>query len=223
MTIVTEKRCPKCGEIKPIDQFYRMRKGQDKRHARCIVCMKVDNGINWRKHKEKRQEYNRKYYIDNYAACRAYQSAQWKVYIANEEVRNRRNENRRVRYATKTKERERARNNRYMVIWRQSEHGKDLHRINMRARAAKKRQLPCTLTLSQWKCILRLYDYKCAYCGSSPHQLHQDHVIPVSSGGSYTFDNIVPACKSCNSSKGSKLLYDWLLTERTPWARMAKM
>lgn len=67
---------------------------------------------------------------------------------------------------------------------------------------ARKNQLEATLTLEQWEAIKRIYNYRCAYCGRKPEILTQDHVIAVSKGGSYKVSNIVPACLSCNSSKG---------------------
>ncbi|HYG39793.1 MAG TPA: HNH endonuclease [Cytophagales bacterium] len=42
---------------------------------------------------------------------------------------------------------------------------------------------------------------KCQYCGS-PDNLTLDHVIPKSRGGSSNWDNLITACKSCNSKKG---------------------
>lgn len=47
----------------------------------------------------------------------------------------------------------------------------------------------------------------CKYCGvafseKTPPTI--DHVIPLSKGGTHTKDNIVLACKSCNSKKGNR-------------------
>ncbi|MDX2303017.1 MAG: HNH endonuclease [Microscillaceae bacterium] len=42
---------------------------------------------------------------------------------------------------------------------------------------------------------------KCQYCGSTK-DLTLDHVIPRSKGGRSTWDNLVTACKHCNSKKG---------------------
>lgn len=42
---------------------------------------------------------------------------------------------------------------------------------------------------------------KCQYCGSTK-DLTLDHVIPRSKGGRSTWDNLVTACKNCNSRKG---------------------
>jgi hypothetical protein len=50
--------------------------------------------------------------------------------------------------------------------------------------------------------------YKCTYCGSKK-DLSVDHIVPVSRGGSNENDNLVTACRSCNSSKGDKMLNEW--------------
>ncbi len=42
---------------------------------------------------------------------------------------------------------------------------------------------------------------KCQYCGSTK-DLTLDHVIPRSKGGRSSWDNLVSACKNCNSKKG---------------------
>lgn len=63
--------------------------------------------------------------------------------------------------------------------------------------------LPYTLTVKEWDEIKESFGNKCAYCGGEK-KLSQDHVIPLSRGGGYTKDNIVPACKSCNSKKGDR-------------------
>lgn len=41
----------------------------------------------------------------------------------------------------------------------------------------------------------------CQYCGS-PKDLTLDHVTPRSKGGKSTWDNLVTACRPCNSKKG---------------------
>lgn len=47
-------------------------------------------------------------------------------------------------------------------------------------------------------------EYSCVYCGKRNIDLTLDHVIPVSKGGKNTWDNLVTACKSCNSKKGDR-------------------
>jgi len=65
------------------------------------------------------------------------------------------------------------------------------------------------LTAAEWKEILKKFDNKCVYCGISfSKQIPptQDHKIPISKGGHHTKDNILPACKPCNSRKCDKII-----------------
>lgn len=70
-------------------------------------------------------------------------------------------------------------------------------------RRARENELPHTLTDSEWEEIVKKYHYLCIYCGCSDKRLTQDHWIPITKGGGYTAENIVPACQSCNSRKGT--------------------
>lgn len=69
--------------------------------------------------------------------------------------------------------------------------------------------LPNTLTDVEWDSAVRFFEGKCAYCGKAGKTLTQDHFIPLSKGGGYTADNIIPACGSCNSSKKNRWFEDW--------------
>ena len=71
-------------------------------------------------------------------------------------------------------------------------------------RRAYRLGLPGHLTLEQWRAIKVAYKGKCAYCGKRTKRLTIEHVIPISKGGGTLPDNIVPACYSCNSSKGNR-------------------
>jgi 5-methylcytosine-specific restriction endonuclease McrA len=53
-----------------------------------------------------------------------------------------------------------------------------------------------------------LYAGPCSYCGASG-EMTLDHVVPISKGGVHGVSNLVPACNSCNSSKGQKVLIEW--------------
>ena len=70
-------------------------------------------------------------------------------------------------------------------------------------RKALKCHLPNTLTIQQWKIIKLQFNNRCAYCGKEL-PLAQEHFIPISKGGEYTVNNIIPSCQSCNSSKGNR-------------------
>lgn len=51
----------------------------------------------------------------------------------------------------------------------------------------------------------------CVYCGRTVYgnNLHLDHVIPWSRGGSDEADNLVVACAKCNLEKGDKTPREW--------------
>ena len=50
----------------------------------------------------------------------------------------------------------------------------------------------------------------CCYCGSRDY-LSVDHLIPTKRGGANTGDNLVWACRSCNSSKCARDALEWLV------------
>lgn len=54
----------------------------------------------------------------------------------------------------------------------------------------------------------------CAYCRASDESLQRDCVLPVSRGGRYTLLNVVPACRSCNTSKCNDEVTSWLRRKR---------
>lgn len=47
----------------------------------------------------------------------------------------------------------------------------------------------------------------CFYCSGQFDTI--DHIIPLMRGGDNMEKNLAPCCRSCNSSKGSKLLSEW--------------
>ena len=51
----------------------------------------------------------------------------------------------------------------------------------------------------------------CHWCGGtfSAEELTMDHVIPVARGGKGSRNNVVPACKQCNSNKKYLLPMEW--------------
>lgn len=50
--------------------------------------------------------------------------------------------------------------------------------------------------------------YKCQKCGSN-HNLHIDHITPLSKGGSNDVDNLQTLCGRCNSQKGNRNSNDY--------------
>ena len=66
------------------------------------------------------------------------------------------------------------------------------------------------LTPSERKNLLKVWksqNLSCSYCFNLCDTV--DHVVPLVRGGSNQIGNLVPACRKCNSSKGSKLIVEW--------------
>jgi len=87
-----------------------------------------------------------------------------------------------------------------------------------RARAARKRKrrmdrVEHDLSDEQWVALQETWG-GCAYCGVTDTPLQRDCVLPISRGGRYTIDNVVPACRSCNASKCNAEVTGWLRRKR---------
>lgn len=65
-----------------------------------------------------------------------------------------------------------------------------------------------SLTDEEWKATCSYFNDKCAYCGADGLMTY-DHFVPFSKGGSFTKDNIVPACSFCNGSKSNDFFDEW--------------
>lgn len=76
------------------------------------------------------------------------------------------------------------------------------------ARRARKAGAPGKHTGSEWRQCLESYGGLCVYCLRKATT--KDHLVALTSGGSNHIGNIVPACKSCNSSKHASPLLVWL-------------
>lgn len=88
----------------------------------------------------------------------------------------------------------------------------DDNRLRKIRAAEKRRSLTVgDLTTEEWQEILDEFDHRCAYC-QTQGALAMEHLTPISRGGRHTRSNVVPACKSCNSSKGAKTLLEFAST-----------
>jgi 5-methylcytosine-specific restriction endonuclease McrA len=65
-----------------------------------------------------------------------------------------------------------------------------------------------TVTEADWLSLLNRHGYCCAYCGGAG-PLSVEHVVPITRGGRHSLGNILPVCRSCNSSQGGRLLSEW--------------
>jgi CRISPR/Cas system Type II protein with McrA/HNH and RuvC-like nuclease domain len=58
--------------------------------------------------------------------------------------------------------------------------------------------------------VYRRDNFECVYCGDYNRKtLTLDHVVPQSKGGKDTWDNLVTACRKCNSEKSNLTLEEY--------------
>lgn len=65
--------------------------------------------------------------------------------------------------------------------------------------------------------VYELCNRTCLYCGAT-EDLTLDHIVALANGGAHSEDNLVVACRKCNSSKRIKSLEDWLRMQ--PWSNV---
>lgn len=67
------------------------------------------------------------------------------------------------------------------------------------------RQPPVQTLSFNKKNILKRDGYTCQYCGrNSGERMTIDHIIPRSHGGKMVWENVVSACRACNTRKGNR-------------------
>lgn len=77
---------------------------------------------------------------------------------------------------------------------------------SVKTRRARMRGAPGIHTEAQWEVLKKQYNYMCLCCKQQEPfiKLTEDHIIPISRGGSHDISNIQPLCKQCNGRKFTK-------------------
>jgi 5-methylcytosine-specific restriction endonuclease McrA len=85
--------------------------------------------------------------------------------------------------------------------------------VAARRRKRRMARVEHDLTDEQWSVLQSAWG-GCAYCGDAGTRLQRDCVLPLSRGGRYTLENVVPACRSCNTSKCNDEITGWMRRKR---------
>lgn len=205
MDIITEKRCTKCGEIKPLSDYYKDKRKTLGVYPACKLChLKTDSESYYRNRDARlaqKKEYHKSYLKIDHA----------------KELKKTRDKKYRQTHKDQIRERDRAYKKtipnkiyEYNKKYTAKPHVKMLRRFYADTRRSRIKNLKSDLTWRQWLMILSMFVYRCAYCGKETDDLQKDHFIPLTRGGGLTIDNIVPACKNCNCSKNDSMPQDWI-------------
>lgn len=96
---------------------------------------------------------------------------------------------------------------------RRKEHPEKAAVLSMHCRA-RKVNAPGSHTAKERKQVMAMFGGRCAYCSSQATTA--DHMTPLSRGGSNDAANLAPACRPCNSKKGTMTFEEYLLRGFTP-------
>lgn len=220
------KVCSKCGNEFPATSefFHKTKSIKSGFRPECKICYHqyyLDNKENWRRYREEHKEeiiQKQKEYVEKnkdkiiertkkYRELRKEELSQKrKDYTAanKERVYSRKRELRLINL-----EREHDRINKYNA----SEIGRKRTRLNAHKRRARSKNITVDYDIKKWEECKTEFNNICCYCGKAD-QLTQDHFIPLSKGGEYTTNNIIPACKSCNSSKNNRGFFEWYTQQK---------
>jgi 5-methylcytosine-specific restriction endonuclease McrA len=176
MASITEKKCTKCGEVKNISMFGKLKIGKNGLMPHCKECDKKKSR-QWQKdNPERTRAIKRKWLEANPEKAR----------ISVREYRDRN-----ILYSL-------------VRVKQWQKNNPEKMAIIKHARRANVLKNGGTYTVSEWLDLCGKYNYKCLRCEKTGIKLTVDHVIPLSKGGKNSIDNIQPLCKPCNSSKGAK-------------------
>jgi hypothetical protein len=97
----------------------------------------------------------------------------------------------------------------YAKLISRSAHGKIVYPfVADRFKKLRDGQITISGTIREWEREQEL-PHECVFCGSRDN-LSSDHLIPRNRGGDDSADNLVLACRSCNSSRNDKGVFEWL-------------
>jgi 5-methylcytosine-specific restriction endonuclease McrA len=194
--------CKKCSS--EYKKQYKINNAEKIRQSSKIYCQKNTEKIKQSSKQyrlinaQKIREHGKKYYQNNKSLCC---EKRREYYRSNKDKKSLyyKNNIERIRTARKLYRKE---NLEYFKEYNKNylNNNRDKFRNASQMRYARKKNLPANYTAEQWEEAKRYFNNKCAYCGKEK-PLTQDHFVPLSKGGEYTINNIVPACGKCNSSK----------------------
>lgn len=91
--------------------------------------------------------------------------------------------------------------------WRKTPQGRASEAVRKARRKALLQAADCGCVTPEK--LLAIREAPCSYCGGTADTT--DHLVSLTAGGRHCLENIVAACKPCNSRKGPMPLAEWLV------------
>lgn len=182
------KRCSRCGQQKPQEEFYARKRSVDGRQAWCKTCMR---------------SVTREWFGAPGRAAAV--KAAWRA--ENPEL------NRETQRQWQAANSERVET--YSLKWRLA--NPDVPRHQARMRRARIRNAGGSYTIEEMAALFARQGGRCAnpYCRCEIDMAtaHRDHDIPIARGGSNSIGNMRWLCQPCNQRKGAKMPDVWQASE----------
>lgn len=190
------KFCKGCQEAKPLADFSVAKRGKDGRAYYCRPCNAAKRREHYHTLDKKALADRQREYLRNNPEQAEKSRARARAWAkANPEKVNERNR------AWRAANPERSAS--FTKTWRDAHPDETL--THRHRRMARLRNAPVNdFTAVDWREVLAEFNHACAYCLASDVPLQQEHMQPISRGGSHTRSNIVPACGPCNMRKGAR-------------------
>ena len=210
----SHKICTKCGQDKPLSEYYVNRAMQDDIHHLCKDCSKRATRAYYAAHKDEILARQREYRRTHQEKIKTYQAA----YRANNPDRVRAlqkawcstHKGHLKRYQKRYDQEHKKERNAREKGYRQTPAGKAR---NARSKAKKRMRRLQTdaavkLTAKQWQARIAEYDSRCCWCGKElvKEEIVMDHIVALANGGAHAASNVAPSCWDCNASKHTR---DW--------------
>lgn len=200
------KVCKICSEEKKLSEFYKSSRHKDGHFSHCKECHK-DKIKQWPSQSEEESRARVKFWKDKNRERVRQENREYARRKYNELSHRERSaiyHARKLyleRYKASLTDEQKTRYAETALAWARDNSDK----VNNKTKRyrARKHGAAGSHTLEEWLGLCANYGWKCLRCGE-PRLLTEDHIEPLSKGGSDYIENIQPLCGPCNSAKGVK-------------------
>ena len=169
---MADKRCTKCGSVKPLSEFYKCSGNHDGLKGMCKICVKQQHAQYYIEHHEEYKVHMRSYYREHIDEYKVHDQEYYQQHVEERRAHIR-------EYGT-------------------SDVGRA---VDKAAKHNRRIQGGSQLTGAVIRDVVEASNGVCPYCGKSFKEGHMDHIVPLSRGGTNDRDNLAYVCASCNLHK----------------------